>query len=220
MSDIILRKCGGCSDTIEINRNNIVDVLYYKNKYYHSKCFCEIAEKRSKAKRSTALEWKSALDSLLDIKADTNKMLKSAWVKDDLNEWLLNNYNVTAVPSRFWQMIADLERGIYKGKKCRPISMEIIFGAWMWGQNKLNKINRINIMGHKGPKNDEARLAYDLAILVNKVPNYLAHKAKLEVLQEEAKKETKINHINYDNMQRTEVKHEGLDDISDLLDEF
>lgn len=220
MSDIILRKCGGCSDTIEINRNNIVDVLYYKNKYYHSKCFCEIAEKRSKAKRSTALEWKSALDSLLDIEADTSKMLESAWTKDDLNEWLLNNYNVTAVPSRFWQMIADLERGVYKGKRCKAISMKTIFGTWKWGQNKLNTINRINKMGHKGPKDDEARLLYDLAILVNKVPNYLAHKAKIESLQEEAKNETKINHINYDSMQRTEIKHEGLDDISDLLDEF
>lgn len=220
MSDVILRKCGGCSDTIEINRNNITDVLYYKNKYYHSKCFCEIAEKRSKAKRNTAVEWKVALDSLSELETDTKKMLEGAWAKDDLNEWLLNNYNVAAVPSRFWQMIADLERGIYKGKKCRSISMETILGTWMWGQNKLNKINRINIMGHKGPKNDEARLVYDLAILVNKVPNYLAHKAKLEVLKEETKKETKINHINYDNMQRTEIKHEGLDDISDLLDEF
>jgi hypothetical protein len=75
-------------------------------------------------------------------------------------------------------------------------------------------------MGHKGPKNDEARLVYDLAILVNKVPNYLAHEAKIKALQEEAKKETKINHINYDSMQRTEIKHEGLDDISALLDEF
>lgn len=220
MPDVILRKCGGCSGTIEINKNNITDVLYYKNKYYHYKCFCEIAEKRSKAKRNTAVEWKSALDNLLELEADTKKMLESAWTKDDFNEWLLNNYNISAVPSRFWQMVADLERGVYKGKRCKGISIEILFGAWKWGQNKLNQINRINKMGNKGPKNDEARLVYDLAILVNKVPNYLAHKAKLEALKEEAKKETKINHINYDNMQRTEIKQEGLDDISALLDEF
>ena len=37
---------------------------------------------------------------------------------------------------------------------------------------------------------------------------------------EEVKKETKINHINYDSMHRTEIKHEGLDDISDILDEI
>ena len=95
MSDTILRKCGGCSDTIEINRNNILDVLYYKNKYYHSKCFCEIAEKRSKAKRSTASEWQGALDNLWELEAETKKMLESAWIKDDLNDWLLSNYDIT-----------------------------------------------------------------------------------------------------------------------------
>ena len=75
-------------------------------------------------------------------------------------------------------------------------------------------------MNNKGPKDDGARLLYDLSILVSKVPNYLAHKAKMEALQVEVKKETKLNHINYDSMQRTEIKHEGLDDISALLDEF
>ena len=221
MSDTILRKCGGCSCAIEINRSDITDVLYYKNKYYHSKCFCEIAEKRSKAKRSTAAEWQEALDNLWELEADTKKMLESAWIKDDLNDWLLNHYNITTVPSRFWQILADLENGIYKRKKCKPVAMETLFGAWKWGQKKLDSISRNNKMNHRGPEGDDARIMYDLSIIISKVPNYLSHKSKMQILQVEEKRESARTHINYDNVQQTKIENNrGLDDISDLLDDI
>ena len=221
MSDVILRKCCGCSNAIEINRNNITDILYHKNKYYHSKCFCEIAEKRSRAKRSTATEWQDALDNLLELEVDTKKMLESAWIKDDINEWLLSHYNITTVPSRFWQILADLDRGIYKGKKCKAVSMETLLGTWKWGQRKLDSISRNNKMNHKGPASDDARIMYDLSIIISKVPNYLSHKAKMKMLQAEEKKEAEKTHINYDNVQKTKIdNNDGLDDISSLLDDI
>lgn len=221
MPDTILRKCGGCSDAIEINRNNMTDILYYKNKYYHSKCFCEVAEKRSKAKRNTAVEWQTALDNLWELEADTKKMLESTWIKDDINEWLLNHYNITTVPSRFWQVLADLERGLYKGKKCKSVTMETLFGAWKWGQKKLDSISRNNKMNHKGPSSDDARIMYDLSIIISKVPNYLSHKTKMKMLQAEEKRESAKTHINYDNVQQTKIENnDGLDDISSLLDDI
>lgn len=221
MPDTILRKCGGCSNTIEINRNNISDILYYKNKYYHSKCFCDIADKRSKAKRSTAAEWQIALDNLWELEVDTRKMLESSWVKDDLNDWLLNHYNITTVPTRFWQILADLDRGVYKGKKCKPVSMETLLGAWQWGQRKLDSISRNNKMNHRGPTSDDARVMYDCSIIVSKIPNYLSHKSKLQMLQAEEKRESAKTHINYDNVQQTKNENSGgLDDISGLLDDM
>lgn len=221
MPDIILRKCGGCSDVIEISRNNITDILYHKNKYYHSKCFCEIAEKRSKTKRSTAVEWQTALDNLWELEADTKKMLEAAWTKDDLNEWLLNHYNITTVPTRFWQIVADIGNGAYKGKRCKPVTMETLFGAWKWGQKKLDSISRSNKMNHKGPASDDARIMYDLSIIISKVPNYLSHKSKMKMLQAEERKETAKTHINYDNVQKTKTENNsGLDDISGLLDDI
>lgn len=221
MSAVILRKCGGCSDAIEINRNNIADILYYKNKYYHSKCFCEIAEKRSKAKRSTAVEWQTALDNLWELEADTKNMLESAWIKDDLNEWLLSHYNITTVPTRFWQIVADIGNGTYKGKRCKSITMETLLGAWKWGQKKLDSIARSNKMNHKGPVSDDARIMYDLSIIISKVPNYLSHKSKMKMLQAEEKKESTKTHINYDNVQETKIANNGgLDDISGLLDDI
>ena len=221
MPDTILRKCGGCSDVIEISRNNITDILYYKNKYYHSKCFCEIAEKRSKAKRSTAVEWQTALDNLWELEADTKKMLEGAWIKDDLNEWLLNHYNITTVPSRFWQIVADIGNGTYKGKRCKSVTMETLLDAWKWGQKKLDSISRNNKMNHKGPASDDARIMYDLSIIISKVPNYLSHKSKMKMLQVEEKRETAKTHINYDNVQKNKIENNsGLDDISSLLDDI
>jgi uncharacterized protein YnzC (UPF0291/DUF896 family) len=221
MPDTILRKCGGCSDVIEINRNNITNILYHKNKYYHSKCFCEIAEKRSKTKRSTAVEWQTALDNLWELESDTKKMLEAAWIKDDLNEWLLNHYNITTVPTRFWQIIADIGNGTYKGKRCKPITMDILLETWKWGQKKLDSISRNNKMSHKGPASDDARIMYDLSIIISKVPNYLSHKSKMKMLQAEEKKETAKTHINYDNVQQTKIENNsGIDDISSLLDDI
>ena len=221
MSDTILRKCGGCSNAIEINRNDVANVLYYKNKYYHSKCFCEIAEKRSKAKRNTAAEWKDALENLCVLEADAKKMLESAWIRDDLNEWILNHYNITAVPSRFWEVLACLERGEYKGKKCKSVTMETLFGAWKWGQRKLDSISRNNKMNNKGPASDDARIMYDCSIIISKIPNYLSHKSKMQILNAEENKAVSKQHINYDNVQKAKVENNsGLDDISGLLDDM
>ena len=221
MPDTILRKCGGCSDVIEINRNNISDILYYKNKYYHSKCFCEIAEKRSQAKTRYAVEWKDALDNLWELESETKTKLTKVWVRDDLNEWLLEHYNIVTVPSRFWQVLDDLGHGMYKGKKCKSVNMETIFATWKWGQKKLDSISRNNKISHKGPADDEARVLYDLNIIIAKVPNYLSHKSKMKMLQAEEKNESKKTHINYDNVQQTKIENNsGLDDISGLLDDI
>lgn len=222
MPDIILRKCGGCSDAIEINRNNITDILYYKNKYYHSKCFCDIAEKRSKAKRSTAVEWQTALDNLWELEADTKKMLESAWIKDDLNDWLLSNYDIAVVPTRFWQIVAELGNGTYKGKRCKPVSMETLLGAWKWGQRKLDSIAKNNKVKRTGPQSDEARIAYDLAILVQKIPMFLAHerKQKAEEIERQNNIKEKIS-VNYNALSHmAEKQPDDNIDISSLIDDI
>lgn len=220
MPEMVVRKCHGCGGTIEIYKNDIKNVAFYKNYYYHKSCLQDLASQKAQSKRGKPEEWQYVLDNIAEFENDAIEKLEYPWVRDDFNEYLLNNYNIVSIPDKFWEIIGGLANGRFKRKKCKPVSMKIIFETWKWGQHKLNKINRDNKMNNKGPKDDGARLLYDLTILVSKVPNYLTHKSKMAALQEEAKKETRQNHINYDSMQRTEVKHEGLDDISDLLDEF
>lgn len=221
MPDIIMRKCGACQQPIEIDMNNIHDIVFYKTYYYHKTCFCNLAKKRAESKKGKYAEWQYALDHLLELEIDAKDRLEYPAIKDSFNEYLLKNYNVVAVPDRLWEVAATLEKGMYKRKKCKPISIKILHEAWQWGQHKLNKINSQNKVSHKGPTSDEDRILYDLAILVSKVPNYLAHKAKLEAMHAEIKKETKTNRIDYDNIHQAKVESSNyFDDISSLLDEM
>lgn len=220
----IQRKCKACKGAIDIDRNNVQGVVYYKSFYYHTNCFCELAERRSVLKNGKITEWKNALDHVEDFENEAKDIL-SAEPKvrprrdtDDLNDYLIGQYNVTAIPSHFWIAVENLQKGFYRGKRCKKVSIDTLLAAWKWGQRKLDDVNKRNKMNHRGPKDDVQRISYDFAILVNKIPDYLAYKAKQEAAKEEVR--TQSPRINYNNLQRTEVKQEGLGDISALLDEF
>lgn len=217
MANVMVRKCNDCKGAITIDVNDIKDVVYFKKYYYHKSCFEKLATKKSLSKRSSS-DWKEALDNLWELETETKKMLKSSIDKDELNDWLLSHYDITVVPSRFWQIVADLEHGIYKRKKCRPVSMETLLGAWKWGQRKLNEIARNNKTNHKGPQNDEARLVYDLAILVGKVPSYLAYKEKQKAAAIEL-----ARNVSYDEVNMSKIgqqKQENKNDISDIFNDL
>lgn len=221
MKAIVQRKCKACKNPIEIHRSNIRGVVYFKNFYYHSECFCDLAQQKIQSKRGNPQEWKEALENLSDLEKRTKELLTVRLPRQDatdaLNVYLLSQYNVTTMPKRFWQTVSDLNNGIYKQKRCKKISTETLLGAWQWGQRNLNDIDKRNKANHKGPADDNQRISYDLAILIKKIPDYLAAKAKREAAQEVAKETVRID---YSTMIRTDRKiEEGLDDISDLLDD-
>lgn len=217
----MIRKCGACPKPIEIDKEHTSNIVYYKGKYYHSSCFCNIATKRSQSKIKTASEWENALDNLWEIEADTKKMLESALAKDDLNEWLLANYDIAAVPTRFWQMVADLERGIYKGKKCRPISINMLTDMWKWGQKHLNKIDAKNKTNHNGPQNDVDRLRYDLSILISHVGDYIKYTTTTKEESAEIKSRVHAtNKINYEKLYTQSKEKQNDDNILDLMNDI
>lgn len=221
----IQRKCKACKGTIDINRNNVQGVVYYKDNYYHTSCFCEHAEKKSVLKNGKLTEWANALSQIKELENDAKEVLRVDKPKpklkretDDLNDYLLSQYNVSAVSSRnFWRMVQELKNGTYRGRRCKKVSLETLLEAWKWYQQKLNEKDKCNKMHNKGPKNDDGRIPYDFAIIVTKIPEYLAYKAKQDAYSAELT--TKIERITAADMQRAVVKCEGLDDISDLLDD-
>lgn len=220
MVELIHRKCAVCNNSIEIDRHHISNIVFYKKKYYHSICFRDLAIKRSQSKSKLASEWRDAIDNLWKLEMDARKMLEHRFYSDELNEWLLNHYDISIVPGAFWQVIAGLENGMYKGKRCRPISIDTLLECWKWGQKKLDEIKQYNKVNHKGPDNDNARLMYDLAILIGKMPNYLAYKAKQEAAEAERQMQCKENvNIDYSKI-KVASSADGLGDISDLLDEI
>lgn len=219
VGDIVTRKCACCKGVVEIDRNNIVDVLYFQDKYYHSKCFISMAEEKAASKRGKPQVWKDALSDIWVLEAETKKMLEHYFARDELNAWLLENYDITMVPSRFWQVVADLEIGKYKGSRCKPIGVSDLCECWKWGQVNLNKININNKMSHKGPENDADRLRYDLAILITKYPLFLKHKSKVSAAAASEKAERVQLKINYGVLEKNKNSNDE-NDILDLIDEM
>jgi hypothetical protein len=220
----ITKKCYLCKQEIPVDRQDIKGIIYYNKHYYHMDCFCDHANKRVESGAHNAAEWQHALDTIGDLEKETKVIVNSRTAyrdsKDSLNDYLLEQYDFVDFPKRFWQVIVDLSNGIYKGKRCKKVSIDILLETWKWGQSKLDEINRYNIANHKGPENDQDRLAYDLAIIVKKIPNYLAYKAKKEAAEAErqmrCKEEIKVD---YSKIKTTKVTS-GLGDINDLLDEL
>lgn len=217
LRDIVTRKCSCCKGVIEVDKHCISGVICFQGKYYHYDCFENMASEKAASKRGKPQMWQEALDHIWELEAETKKALEQFIARDELNSWLLNNYDIVTVPSYFWQLVADLEDGIYKRKRCKPVSVGTLYECWQWGQKKLNEISQYNKSHNKGPKDDSARLTYDLAVLVGKVPNYLAYKEK----QKAAKREMSGVVIFNDDVdmsrigQSKQVKKKDISDISD-----
>ena len=213
----ITRKCAKCKQEITIEHNNISDVVYYNKLYYHEQCFCDLCTQRIEKKRGKWVEWQEAYDNLWQLEADTKEMLEKYFAKEELNEWLLNNYDICAVPGSFWQMVADLENGKYRNKKCKPIKTDMLLAMWKWGQGKLDKIAQNNRASRKGPSNDTERLRYDLAILMGHVEDYKKYKARKESQRNEIidliKKQPKIDYSSL-----SQCKQGNLESDVDTLD--
>lgn len=225
MPNLISRICKECGKKIPIFKDDVYGVVYYKKYYYHTACFRKLAEYRAQSNQGKPEVWKDALNNIEELERcaseAVNTPIRRASINretDKLNEYLLSYYHVDRISSsNFWKTVIELQNGVYKGKKCQKVSLDTLLNAWMWGQPKLDKINRRNKQMNKGPKNNKERIPYDLAILVGHISDYLSYKAKQDAMQMEMK--TLLPRIDYSSMERTVIEREGLDDISDLLDD-
>lgn len=220
MAETIKRKCDACKGEIIIERNKMRGPVLFKKKYYHHECFCQFCERKSSAPRGLPF-WQNVLNDIDTYKNDAVNMSIYQFSKDDLNAWILSHYDVINLPSRFWNIVSDLENGVYNKKACKPVSMELLYNTWKWGQKNLDSINRKNRQNKTGPQTDADRINYDLAIILKHIPDYIKAKAKQDA--EEAEREARAKEtvkINYNNINNTPIKTDGLDDISDILDEF
>ncbi len=223
MAKTTKRKCKKCGKEIVIRRDDIKGVVYYDNYYFHIDCLLESAREKLQSKRNSVKKWQGVIDNIAQIEENTKDMLRKQLFMirdtDTLNDYLLEHYNVTTIDSRFWQIITDLGKGFYRKKRCKKVDLDTIYGAWVWGQAKLDEINRSNKISNRGPTDDNGRLMYDLSIIVSKIPNYLSHKLKHEAMAAEEKKQNELPKINYNNFENKTASG-GIDDISDLLDEM
>lgn len=212
------RKCEACDDPIIINRNNISNIICYREKYYHKDCFVARATRLATRKTQYAPGWQQALDNLPTLEVEAINKLTFYFERDDLNKYLLDYYNMTEIRSTFWTVIGDLYSGIYKGKRCKEITPKEILELWKWGQKNLDTIAVKNKMNNRGPKDGEQRLRYDLAILLkhrNDFEDYLKQK---NIAQNEMKENIPYDNIDISRIGKAPTRTRR--DLSDIADDI
>lgn len=215
----VTKECPVCKMTIDIDIYNINGVARARSAYYHTKCLDEYANKMVKREKHAAI-WDDVVNNISGCEKEAKEIIYKRYWQDKLNVHLKSHYDIIVMPDRFWEMIVQLHNGVYKGKECKPITIETIYGAWCWGQKKLDSISRRNKQNKKGPKTDAERLPYDLTILIQHIPDYLKAKAKIEAEEaERAAREKEVVKIDYSKI-KAKKESSGLGDISDLLDEL
>jgi hypothetical protein len=208
-----------CEKEIYFELDNISGIVRHGNAYYHSACFVDYCKGR--AAESGSPLWQKYIDDMTPFENAAKEKINYKKTKDEFDHYLLEHYDIQKTESYFWMTVAQLEKGKYAQRKCKPVPLSTLFCAWKWGQKNLDSINRNNKKNRKGPKTDVERLNYDLSIIVKHIPDYLKAKAKLDAEEAErvAREKERVK-INYSNFNIVPVKAEGLDDISALLDEF
>ena len=220
----VKRKCSCCGEDFYISNNNIEDAIYYDKKTYHSSCFINMCDKRSKMKRAdVSQKWTWVLNNLDSIKRESYEHLRLAVVKEDVFNFIKGAYDVTIIPSTVWQKLANIYNGTFKGMSF-GIPPEHLLDMWKRKIDMLNGIASRNTTKGKSMNADQ-RINYDLSVLVNKYDSYLKWLEKQKIIEAENKK--KIEQKKTDiatSIINTKANEGNLnqrnDDMSDLVDDI
>lgn len=220
------RKCPVCNKTVYINNKTINDAIYYGKKTYHSDCFkdyCKGKVKNSK-RVDTKRKWDGVLDNLLQIRHESYEHFIEQVCKDEVNNFILENYNVNVVPHKVWIKLGNIYNGTYKNLSGVKIPPYHLLDMW---ERKIGILNNIAINNSIKGKimNEEGRLLYDLSVLINKYDSYLKWLSKQKLLERELKENKQENivansigyNLNCDNQKEDDTIG---DNISDLVDDI
>lgn len=216
----IHRKCGCCGEDFYISNENIDDAIYYDKKAYHSSCFINICNKRSKMKREDiSQKWTWVLNNLESIKQKSDAHLKVAIIKEEVFCFIKDAYDVTIIPTNVWQKLSDIYNGTFKGMSV-GIPPEHLLDMWKRKIDMLNGIADRNKT--KGIKmSADQRLNYDLSILVNKYDSYLKWLEKQKILEAEKEIEKTENIVGKSVGYISQKENSNnSDDISGLVDDI
>lgn len=216
----IQRKCGCCGENIYISNDNIDDAIYYDKKTYHSSCFINICNKRSKMKRENiAQKWMWVLNNLEQIRHESRKHLSIAVTKESIFDFIKDAYDITIIPTNIWQKLGDIYNGTFKGMTY-GIPPEHLLDMWKRKIDMLNGIADRNVT--KGiTMNPDKRISYDLSILVNKYDSYLRWLEKQKIIAAEKEVEKNENIVGKSIGYTTQKQEkDNSDDISALVDDI
>lgn len=217
----IKRKCFCCKEEFFINKNNIDDAIYYDKKTYHSSCFIKMLNKKTTTNNKYKQKWQEVLNSLDSIKSDSYNHFNFTFVKEDLYDFIRNNYDITIVPSVIWIKLNNIYTGNLEGMS-RGIPINHLLDMWKKKINMLNNIASNNIKQGK-KMSTTGRINYDLSILVNKYDSYLKWLEKQKIIQAEIdnkKTQARINSDLIRNIKNDNVNKRNKDNIENIVDDI
>ena len=209
------RTCYKCKNKINITLENLnsCEFVKYKNYFYHTDCFIEQANEKINKHNRFSIAWQEALDNLDTYKSDARDSVRTMLYKDALNEHLIDQYEVATLSSYFWNVIAEIENGQYRKKRCKKISISELLEMWKYYQKELDKIYADNLKrGNEIFGEDRAR--YDLAIIMK---NYEKIKKGIAKNKAKAAEATKVEALKIDYTKMSRTKFEQKRDLSDLF---
>lgn len=217
------RTCAECGEKIIFSKDTIDQIIRFEKQYYHCDCFINACQKKSK-RTNASPKWNEALCSIEEIKQETKKYFNCSddFNKDEIYNFILENYNIRAVPPYIFVKLEEVYSGRRKGLTCE-IPPEDLLYMWKRKMNYLNKLRAKNITLGK-EMGAAKQINYDLAVLVNLYDDYLQWKEQNKIIeQEENKVHTEIlRTVDLDKLSKITQNHqkEDDDDMDTLLDEL
>lgn len=215
------RKCFECKEQIIFDRDNLDQIIKFEDSFYHYDCFINACTRKSK-KNNASPKWGLALKDLDSIQESTKKHLNTAFIKDDIFQFMKTNYNVKVVPNSIFNKLEDIYNGKWKGLAC-CIPPEDLLDMWQRKMDYLTKVKMNNIT--LGKEMDGAtQINYDITVLINKYDSYLKWKERNKIIEQETNKvHTEIlKTVDLDKLSKIAQNHqkEEEDDMDALLDEL
>lgn len=159
------------SETVPYNTNKF---LKYQKQVYHVECF----KRRILEQLQDGVIERSEYDELTsNIHKYINAAVKRAsriCARNQFKDMLMKDYNFSQVPLGFWTMLENLERGTYKGDTVKPIPMIRFYDLWQFSKPAIAEASKRNLKNGT-PVIGEARLYYDVGIVLKEYPRYMRH---------------------------------------------
>lgn len=217
----INRKCGCCGSSICISKSSVDDAIFYDKKSYHRKCFIDICNKRAGMKRvDVAEKWLWVQKNINRIEKESRKHFLEAIYKEEVNQFIMEEYGLTVIPSSVWQKLSNIYTGSYRGMSI-GISPDELIDMWKRKINYLNKVANQNVTKGKIMNTDQ-RIIYDLSVLINKYDRYKKWLESQKMLESDIMNNSRSQSISTSII--NEVSKKNIDnyetEMTDLVDDI
>ena len=196
------RKCAMCNGIIQIDKNNTDQAIQYKKKFYHYECFHKLCDEKIASPRTSA-QWQEVKQQIDDLVAQTTKEQTDNVARDELNRWIMAQYNLSCMSKRLYEKLASVNNGTYKGL-VYAISWTELLDEWKYYWDEI-----CAVLGGKELVY-EAAVNYSIAILLSKNAEYREILKRREA--EEAARKVEVRNDDIDSitlraMQRNSSKN-------------